>query len=360
MMRVEGMTTRFQVFALGFGPPRPLHKMVLRNWAACDSMDFVLLTDCRPEWEGLMAEEERARITVVDTSLDTYFTLAARVLGFAGADDLMASHGDKLFRRRDGWSACGLRGLLRLMYSGRRDRRYTHHGWIDSDVILDPQCVRRHLFRYADRQLLMTTASGMLFEQFKLLHAGVDVVATYKELMRLPFGGMPLEACLVYHLRGRPDITRDLLPPAAIAVHWAYTDEQEDGAGYRKHVMVRDQWQLYDIMQEERLMIAILDSEVKHLPYDDVRMLFHVPAHVMRTSSEWWARSESGLVKSTGANIRALRREKYPELSEADGKRAWGAELEAKFAEVQREMEAASRKLQAGPTDSPSSERETE
>ena len=191
---------------------------------------------------------------------------------------------EKFFHRTDGWSACGLRGLLRLMYTAGAagDKKYTHHGWIDSDVILDPQCVRRHLFRFADRQLLMTVPAGMLFEQFKLLHTSVDVVAAYKQLMCLPFGGMPLEAGLVYRLRGLPDVTRDHLSPSAIAVHWAYTDEKEEGAEYRKHVILGSDWALRDITTNERLLLFVADTQVKYIPAEHMTLFFHTTAAIVR------------------------------------------------------------------------------
>lgn len=272
-----------RVFALAFGPPRPMHQMVLANWEACDSVQFVLLTDCASQWTALIRHEPR--IQVVSTSVQDYFARGAAVLGFQDTADLMRIHGDKLFGRMDGWTACGLRGLLHLMFPALTP--HTHTGWIDNDVLVDASGLRQHLFRSADTDLVLFTKAGMLFEQFKIVHTRVDAAAIYHDLLRahdidadaVP---MPMEARYVYRLRGVRALSRDELPPERIAAHWLHTDESEGGAQFRRHVSVSDDWQLLDVVEGRRLLFLLADSEVKYMPATGARVMLYVHADVMR------------------------------------------------------------------------------
>ena len=257
--------------------------MLLANWNACEVVDFVILTDRAPEWRSKAPEASRIRF--VTTDIAEYFDRGARVLGFASTAELMDTHGDKLYGRTDGWTACGLRGLLPLMYpvhEGQGGTTHTHRGWIDNDVLLDQQMLRRHLFKWGDRALVMFTEAGMLFEQVKLLRRDVDVLGVYRELLRHMFSDMPLEAACVYRLRGIGSLTRDVLPAEAIAVHWAYLDERAEGAPYRRHVIVGPDWSLRDVIGGERLLLLICDSEVKYTRGEHMSLMYHADASLMR------------------------------------------------------------------------------
>ena len=277
---------RYRVFALGFGAPRPMHRMVLANWSACDVLQVVLLTDSAAEWRDHLPRACTC-VEVVETTLHNYFTRGARALGFSSAAALMDAHGGSFFDSMNGWTACGLRGLLHLMWPPAEDATYTHHGWIDSDVLLDAQLLRRHLFAFADRDLLLFTPSGPLFEQCKLLHRRVDALAAYRDLLARPVTpAVPMEARYVYHLRGCNELSRDVLSPSRIAVHWKYTDESDEGAEFRKHVSASQDHQLHDVMTGERLLMLVADSEVKYLPYERLPLLFHVSADIMSTAHQ--------------------------------------------------------------------------
>ena len=248
------------VFAIAFGPPKPLHRQVVDNWRATSALRFVLLTDCYYAWRELV-DLAGERITVVETSVLHIFTAGARLLGFPDAAALMARHGTRFFGGMNGWTVCGMRGLLADIYTTHVEGA-SLWGFIDYDVLLSPKLVAAQIAQNEDKDLLFAPSTGFLWEQFKLFSSRLRMPFHYLHLIKGE--ARPLEAALVYHLRG-VGLKIDDLPQTALVAHWAHLDEDSRATSHHQDVTISPNWQLTNAKTGAPITIFIADSEVKYL-----------------------------------------------------------------------------------------------
>ena len=245
------------IFVLAFGPPRPLHRLVLSNWGACSEMTFVVLSDQPVMWLDLA----HSNTAVIEITPHQLFSQAAAHLGIK---DLIVSHGDMFFGKISGWTVCGLRPLLASMFP---DKVLTPFwGWVDYDVLLNAQAMTAHFQAHSDDHLLFFTQQDMLWEQFKVFSSSIPLDAFFKRTLSEGRPGSPLEAQLVYRLRGLSSLRADQIQQSQVAVHWHHTDSDSRAMASHVDVLV-DQvdWTLKNRRTGGSLLFFVADSEVKHL-----------------------------------------------------------------------------------------------
>lgn len=243
-------------YALAFGQPKPAHRLVLENWASLASLaDFVLVTDQRSSWSDISTAYKNIEIheiTVADFFRRSFPFL--NVQSDKEFDDRYLSH---FFGTRNGWTACGLRPLMRLMLPSGN---YQYWGWIDYDTLCDSAALEATL--QTGREMLFFPASGIMWEQIKLFSTDIDITRTYHEL----FDGAessPMEARLVYELNRTNAFTRDNYPQDHIAAHWAYSDKIPN---LPNHIdVVQNSSSEFATVAGRKVGVFLADTEVKRM-----------------------------------------------------------------------------------------------
>jgi len=216
------MKNRAVVFALAFGDPKPMHKLIMDNWSLQVEIDFVLLTDRTEEWKS-MVESNSVNIIVHKISVLELFEKAASYLGYGSAADFMARHGEKYYGRVDGWSACGFRPILHILFN-----EYVGgakwHGWIDWDVMLNPFAIKVLLNKTDD--VLLMAEKFLVWEHFQIFSKKVDLCGLYVDLLKKDMDKLsPMESRLCYTIRNDiGDYKKADFKQECIAPHWGWSD----------------------------------------------------------------------------------------------------------------------------------------
>ena len=98
-----------------------------------------------------------------------------------------------------------------------------------------------------------------MWEQFKVFSVELQMVFHYMHLLQGEV--RPLEAALVYHLRGL-QLKLDEIQQARIAVHWLHTDEAQV---HRQDVQMTTGWEMQNAGTGAPITVFVADSEVKYM-----------------------------------------------------------------------------------------------
>lgn len=214
------------LFVLGFGPPKPLHRLIVEHWKLQPSAHFELVTD-HPGWRPLVGTA--TNVSIVETSVEDYFARAFDLLGCSTPDDFYGRYGVVFHQDRlpmNGWTACALRPLLGRIHAV--DSPWW--GWLDYDVLFDHAALAHALGR-PDIDGFYFPTQGPHWEQFKVFRSSSAVDEDYLRIAgqhasRQAHPGRPLEADLLYHLRETGRLRFDECDMGSIAVHWPWTNRQ--------------------------------------------------------------------------------------------------------------------------------------
>lgn len=222
------------VYAFGFHDPKALHRLIVRNWAAVKFIRFVVVTDHAPGWTAIVPQDA-VNIEVAQIDVEHLFELAFPLLGVTTFSQLKQDRG-WLFTPHNfqmgGYLGCQLRPALSTLMPRERTPFW---GWIDNDVLINPDPLERHL-RETKAQLVLCPKTSFAWEQFKLYSTDINTTMIYKEFVdahiargESPPG--PMEARFVYHMRDMNRYVADDVDQSRVAVHWLYTDRlaQERG-----------------------------------------------------------------------------------------------------------------------------------
>ncbi len=248
-------------FIVAIGIPRPMHKLLVKNWELVKNMDFVILTDNVAQWSSLLSHD--SNIFLKKVTVDELFYKSSVYLGSDNVDDFMCKFGDRFFNRVDGWSVCGFRPLFRELFP-EFIKEHKYWGWMDWDVVINPLEITRVL--KTDSDILLLPLSFIAWEQFKLFNVGFDEIYYYKKFLNTVSDFVaPMEAKLCYWIRDEkenfPKITE--LKQEEVGPHWSWTNIH-----YKNALVNQCDVNYYNdgkLMSEQNheLVFLIADTQVK-------------------------------------------------------------------------------------------------
>ena len=245
-------------YALAFGEPKPLHQLILDNWAQIDVANFVLISDNEEKWRALFRDGYK-NIDIIPISLLDYFETFLPFYGVETVADLLERHSDVFAHGPTGWTAGCMRPLLHERFGAGKNPLFW--GWIDWDVLLNPRKFRDHVSQNRNKQLLLFPQGSLVWEHVKLFSSHIDVVGLCKSIIEGERNdNTPIDVLLAYHIRGLYKI--DGVPQDAYGVHWAYSDKL-DLKDNQFPVFLENKSHKLTNDQGREILIFIADTEVK-------------------------------------------------------------------------------------------------
>jgi len=258
--------TRVTFYSLAFGLPKPGHSLIARNWAQLqDVADFIVITDHIDEWRKTFNGAKH--ISLQAMSIEEFFSLAYGPLGMADKAAFLQKYGNRFYNTMNGWTACGLRPLLRKMIPLKDRPKYW--GWIDWDVLCDRAFLQEATS--SSTTALYFPKEGIAWEQIKLFAYEFPLEDIFMEVAMAPAREMPVEAQLVYTVAetsANIGLTKDDCPQNKIAAHWAFTDKFRPLEN-QFDVIVHDDASLFD-SKGNPIACFIADTQVKIFTPEDI------------------------------------------------------------------------------------------
>lgn len=249
-------------YSLAFGPPKAGHPLIAGNWQQLEGVaDFLVVTDKLEDWKKIFVNAKNVHLK--EMCVDDFFALAYPYFKVADKAQFMQKYSSCFFDLMNGWTACGLRPLLRKMIPPQTAPDFW--GWIDYDVMCDRGFLVRVLQSKA--KALYFSSKGMAWEQVKLFAYDQDIEAVFFEVLKAPKKDVPLEASTVSRLAGM-DLIKDNCTQKQIAVHWAYSDKLGQLEN-QFDVTVKSDGSLYDD-KGSPLACFVADTQVKTFTPDDL------------------------------------------------------------------------------------------
>jgi hypothetical protein len=219
------------VYVLAFGLPRPFHRILLQNWSYCSTLRFHLLTDQTEAWSRIMPSFT-GNLRLVATTPEGLFRRSPSYFGCMDFEDFTRRFLSKFYNRIDGWTACGLRPLLDELF--RLDSESPYWGWMDYDVLLNPDAVGSIMERRESAGLFYPM-DGPVWEHFKLFHRSLDLKSHFDDIkFAVDVENRPLEVQTAYFVTDKIPLSR--IPNRSIACHWKFYDRFRMINQYDVHV----------------------------------------------------------------------------------------------------------------------------